>query len=148
VGKLKPFSACCVLLSVVGKLAMLKLLIKVGVCALALMLAALPVMACVLPGTGMTAAERACCKKMAEQCGHAGMAKSHSCCQPTASPSDLHALKASSFQDHLNLVALQGLPISVQAVTCLSLAPMAIQVSYTHSPPGLESLTTTTVLRI
>lgn len=145
--KLKPFPGCCVLSSVVGRLEMLKLLIKVGVSALALMLAALPGAACVLPGAGMTSAERECCKKMAEQCGHAGMAKSHSCCQPTASPSDLHALKAASSQDNLSLVVLQGLPISARVVTCLSLAPMVFQVSYTHSPPGLESLTTT-ILRI
>ncbi len=124
------------------------LAIKVGVSALALMLAALPVAACVLPGAAMTSAERECCKKMAEQCGDMGMAKSHPCCQPTTRSIDFHALKVpSSSQHHLSLVVLQGLPISVQAVTCLSLTPMAFQVSYTHSPPGLESLTTT-VLRI
>jgi hypothetical protein len=126
---------------------MLKLLIKVGVSALALMLAALPVAACVLPGAAMTSAERECCKKMAEQCGDMGMAKSHPCCQPTSSPTDLQALKASSSQDHLSLVVLHGLPVSAPSVTCLSLTPMALQVSYTHSPPGLESLTTT-ILRI
>src|SRR5207245_9964582 len=125
---------------------MLKLLIKVGVSALALMMAALPVAACVLPGAGMTSAERECCKKMAEQCGDMGMAKSRPCCQPTTSL-DFHALKAPSSQDHLSLVVLQGLPISIQAITCLSLTPMAFRVSYTHGPPGLESLTTT-VLRI
>jgi hypothetical protein len=146
-GKLKPFPGCCVILSVVDRLVMLKLLIKVGVSTLALMLAALPVAACVLPGAGMTSAERECCKKMAEQCGDMGMAKSHPCCQPTDSPNDLHALKASSSQDHLSLVVLHGLPISVQGVTCLALPPLAFHISYTHSPPGLESLTTT-ILRI
>jgi hypothetical protein len=125
-----------------------RLAIKVGVSALALMLAALPVAACVLPGAGMTSAERECCKKMAEQCGDMGMAKSHPCCQPTTTSLDFHALKApSSSQAHLSLVVLQGLPISIRAFTCLSLTPMAFRVSYTHSPPGLESLTTT-VLRI
>ena len=125
----------------------MKLLIKVGVSALALMLAALPVAACVLPSAQMTSAERECCKKMAGQCGDMGMAKSHPCCQPTGSATDLHALKVASSQDHSSLVVLQGLPISAQGVPCLSLAPMAFQVSCTHSPPGLESLTTT-VLRI
>jgi hypothetical protein len=94
----------------------LKLLIKFGVSALALMLVAQSVAACALPGAGMTSAERECCKKMAEQCGEMGMAKSHPCCQPTGSPSDLHAVKASSpSQDHLGLVVLQGLPISSQS---------------------------------
>ena len=88
---------------------MLKLLIKVGVSALALMMAALSVAACVLPGAGMTSAERECCKKMAEQCGDMGMAKSHLCCQPTGSSTDFHALKASSScQDHLTLGGSSG----------------------------------------
>jgi hypothetical protein len=128
----------------------LKIIRKVGVFALAVLFAGLPVMACVVPNAAMTAAERDCCKKMAGQCGEMGMAKSHPCCQPTGSPIDFHALKASSSsssQDHLSLVVLQGLPILAQAVTCLSLTPMAFQVSYTHSPPGLESQTAT-ILRI
>ena len=127
---------------------MLKLVQKVAVFALAVLFAGLPVMACVVPNAAMTAAERECCKKMAGHCGDMGMAKSHPCCQPTTTSLDFHALKApSSSQDHLSLVVLQGLPISIQAITCLSLTPMAFRVSYTHSPPGLESLTTT-VLRI
>ena len=125
----------------------LKIIRKVGVFTLAVLFAGLPVMACVVPNATMTPAERDCCEKMAGQCGDMGMAKSHPCCQPTGSPIDLHALKASSSHDHMSLVVLQGLPISAQAVTCLSLIPMAFQVSYTHSPPGLESRTTT-ILRI
>lgn len=126
----------------------LRLVPKVAVFALAVLFAALPLMACVVPNEAMTPAERECCKKMAGQCGDMGMAKSHPCCQPTTTSLDFHALKASSSsQDHVNLVALQGLPISVQGVTCLSLTPLAFQVSYAHSPPGLESLATT-VLRI
>jgi hypothetical protein len=127
---------------------MLKLLIKVGVCSLALMLAALPVAACVLPGAAMTSAERECCKKMAEQCGDMGMAKSHPCCKVTAAPADFHALKtASSLLDHVSLVLFQALPLTVEADAYFSLAQWSSRVSCTHSPPGLESLTTT-VLRI
>ena len=65
---------------------------KVGVSILALLVAALPAMACTVPGATMTAAEHDCCKRMAEQCGHSGMAKSHGCCQPQVSPSDFHPL--------------------------------------------------------
>src|SRR5438128_9922199 len=67
-------------------------------------MAALPVMACVRPGAVMTAAERDCCKRMAERCGHSGMAKSHGCCQPQASPSRFEVLKSCSFQLNLSLV--------------------------------------------
>ena len=146
--RLKPFPACCVLPSVVDKLVMLKLLIKVGVSALALILAALPVAACVLPGTGMTSAERECCKKMAEQCGDMGMAKSHPCCKVSATPADFHALKTASSQlDHVSLVLFHALPLIAQTDAHFSLAQWSSRVSCAHSPPGLESLATT-VLRI
>jgi hypothetical protein len=145
---LKPLLACCVLLSVVDRLVMLKLLIKVGVCALALMLAALPVAACVLPGAVMTSAERECCKKMAEQCGNMGMAKSHPCCKVTATPADFHALKTTSSQlEHVSSVLFQVLSLAAQTDAYFSLAQWSSRVSCTHSPPGLESLTTT-VIRI
>ena len=126
---------------------MLKLLIKVGVSALALMLAALPVAACVLPGATMTSAERECCKKMAEQCGDMGMAKSHPCCQVTATSSDFHALKTVSSQLHHVSLVLFALPLTAQADSYCSLVQWSSRFSCTHSPPGLESLTTT-ILRI
>ena len=126
----------------------LKLLTKVGVVALALMLAGLPLAACMLPGATMTAAGRDCCKKMAERCGGAGMAKSHSCCHSGAAPSDLQALKTSTVQSgDFTLGASHSLPVLTQLVTELFVAPAAFQVSDVHGPPGLESLTTT-VLRI
>jgi len=146
--RVKPFPACCVLLSVVDRLVMLQLLIKVGVSALALMLAALPVAACVLPGATMTSAERECCKKMAEQCGDMGMAKSHPCCKVTATPANFHALKTACSQlDHVSLVLFHALLLTAQVDVYFSLAQWSSRVSCTHSPPGLESLTTT-ILRI
>jgi hypothetical protein len=147
-GNPKPFAVCCVQLSVIGRLVTLKLGSKIGVFALALMLAALPVAACVSPGAGMTSAERECCKKMAEQCGGAGMAQSHSCCQVSSSSSDHHALKApsSEFTDFTPVV-LHGFPVSIQVGAQFTLASVAFQVSRTHGPPGLDSLTTT-ILRI
>jgi hypothetical protein len=145
---LKPFPARCVLMSAVDRLVMLKLLIKLGVSALALMLAALPVAACVLPGSAMTSAERECCKKMAEQCGDMGMAKTHPCCKVTATPADFHALKTASSQlDRVSLVLFHALPLTAHTDLYFSLAQWSSPVSCTHSPPGLESLTTT-ILRI
>lgn len=127
---------------------MLKLVQKVAVFALAVLFAGLPVMACVVPNAAMTAAERECCKKMAEQCGDMGMAKSHPCCQTTATPADFHALKTASSQlHHVGLVLLHALPLTTQIGAYVSLAQWSSRVSCGHSPPGLESLTTT-VLRI
>ena len=127
---------------------MLKLLVKIGVSALALMLSALPVAACVLPGAAMTSAERECCKKMAEQCGDMGMAKSHPCCQATATPADFHALKTASSQlDRVSLVLFHALPPTAQTDAYVSLAQWSSRVLCTHGPPGQESLNTT-ILRI
>jgi hypothetical protein len=121
---------------------------KLAVFALAVLFAALPVMACMVPDAAMTPGERECCKKMAERCGDMGMAKSHPCCQVTATPADFHALKTASSQlDHVSLVLFHALPLTAQTDAYVSLAQWSSHVSCTHSPPGLESLTTT-VLRI
>src|SRR6266403_1289103 len=121
---------------------------KVGVFGLAVLFAALPVMACVAPNAAMTPAERDCCKKMAEQCGDMGMAKSHPCCQTTATPADFHALKTASSQLHyVSLVLFHALPVTSQTAAYCSFAQWSCGVSGNHSPPGLDS-TTTTVLRI
>ena len=126
----------------------MRLAAKFGVSILALILAALPVAACVLPGAGMTAAERECCKQMAEQCGDMGMAKSHPCCKVSATPADFHALKTASSQlDHVSLVLFHALPLTTQTDSHFSVAQWSSRVSCTHSPPGLGSLATT-VLRI
>jgi hypothetical protein len=126
----------------------LKLVQKVAVFALAGLFAALPVMACVVPNAAMTAAERECCKKMAGQCGDMGMAKSHPCCRSTATPADFHALKTASSQlHHGSLVLFHALPLTSRPDRHSPLTQWSSRVSCTHSPPGLESLSTT-VLRI
>lgn len=126
----------------------LKLVQKVAVVALAGLFAGLPVMACVVPNAAMTAAERECCKKMARQCGDMGMAKSHPCCQTTATPADFHALKMASSQlDHVSLVLFHALPATAQTDAYVSPAQWSSRVSCTHSPPGQDSLNTT-ILRI
>jgi len=124
----------------------LKVIRKLSVFALAVLFAGLPVMACMVPNAAMTAAERECCKKMAGQCGD--MAKSHPCCQITATPADFHALKTASSQLHrVSLVLFHALPLTAQTDAYFSLAQWSSRDSCTHSPPGLGSLATT-VLRI
>ena len=124
-----------------------RLVAKVGVSVLALLLAALPVMACARPGAAMTPAEHDCCKRMAEQCGRSGMAKSHECCQTKASPNDFHALKAPSSQVDHSLLGLDAQPIALQAIAAPQLMFTTSIPSPTHSPPGPLS-SATTVLRI
>jgi hypothetical protein len=85
---------------------------------------------------------------MAERCGEMGMAKSHPCCKVTATPSHFHALKTVSSQlGHVSLVLFPALPLTAQTDAYVSLAQWSSRVSCTHSPPGLEPLSTT-VLRI
>jgi len=122
-----------------------RLAAKVGVSILALLLAAMPVMACAKPAAAMTAAERNCCKRMAEQCGRSSMAKSHGCCQTQISPRDLQALKTPSSQlDHC-LLELHTQAIMLPAIAYPQLITNIA--SATPSPPGLIS-SSTTVLRI
>src|SRR2546425_909724 len=57
-------------------------------------------------------------------------------------------LKAASSQlDHVRLVLFHALYVTAQVDVYFSLAQWSSRVSCTHSPPGLESLTTT-ILRI
>ncbi len=124
-----------------------RLLVKVGISALALLMAALPVMACTVPGAVMTAAERDCCKRMANQCGHSGMAKSHGCCEIQTAPNDLHALKASFSQLDHSLIDLYAQPIVLQRIAVSQLMFTPNTTFPTHGPPGLV-YSATTVLRI
>jgi hypothetical protein len=124
-----------------------RLMVKAGVAILAMLLAALPVMACARPGAAMTVAEHACCKRMAEQCGGSGMAKSHGCCQPQVSPSELHSLKAPASQLDHPLLGAHAQPVASQAIFDSQLMFTASMPPPTDSPPG-ELSTATTVLRI
>jgi len=124
-----------------------RLLVKVGISALALLMAALPVMACTVPGAVMTAAERDCCKRMANQCGHSGMAKSHGCCEIQTAPNDFHALKASFSQLNHSFIDLYAQPMVLQRIAVWQLMFTPNTTFPTHGPPGLV-YSATTVLRI
>jgi hypothetical protein len=56
-------------------------LLAITVTLLVISWVALPALACMLPGRGMTPAEHACCRKMPKMCGPTQMPRSHSCCQ-------------------------------------------------------------------
>lgn len=135
-GNLKPLSTCCVQLSVVARLIRVRVWAKFGVGVLALMLAAMPVMACTIPGAAMTAVERDCCKRMAQECGKTGMKQSHSCCQTTSVPDHLSALKSSSdvSAKHFAPVVLHLLP-SMPAVAVVPESGLSLSAPDIHSPP-------------
>lgn len=64
----------------------MKRAIQIAAVAVALVLFGQPLAACVTPGHTMTAAEHACCMKMASMCNSSAMPMSHSCCKQSVSP--------------------------------------------------------------
>ena len=58
---------------------------QIAAVAVALVLFGQPLAACVMPGHTMTAAEHACCVKMASMCNSSAMPMSHSCCTQSVS---------------------------------------------------------------
>ena len=117
---------------------------KVAVVTLALVFAAVQVAACTLPGQIATPAERMCCKQMADRCGQAGMADSHSCCK--ASTTNFPAFRASAPQSRNFRPSVVHLLTVADEASAVSRA-LTLSFLYTASPPHLQSLTPI-VLRI
>jgi hypothetical protein len=110
---------------------------KVGVSILAMLLTALPVLACAAPGTAMTRAEHDCCKRMAQECGKGKMPQSHSCCKTVAMPDRLPAIKsASAFSsDQPSFDPAYALP-QIPPVMIVTERASAICASDMHGPLG------------
>jgi hypothetical protein len=121
---------------------------KVVVSVVSLVLLATPIMACVLPVAAMTAVERDCCKRMAQECGNGKMAQSHSCCQTATVPDHLPAIKSSSDDGsrHLGLVLLHAVLPSSTA-TAMSESGLSVIDADIHSPP-VSPPTSISILRI
>jgi hypothetical protein len=109
---------------------------KVGVLVVSLVLLATPIMACVIPIAAMTAAERECCKRMAQECGKNGMAKSHSCCQTATAPEHLPAIRSSS-DDGSGQLALALVHAALPSPTLVTMAEsgFSLREADIHSPP-------------
>jgi hypothetical protein len=124
-----------------------KILAKVGVFALVLLVSAAPTMACLMPAATLTAAEQACCKRMADQCGRAGM-PSHSCCQRLSGPEDSTFLKASSaLLDHIVNVSYDVPP--VPGSLALTVVPsIQAQSNFDFQGPPGSPPATISILRI
>jgi hypothetical protein len=126
----------------------MKLVGKVGISVLSLLLLAMPVMACLVPAAAMTAAERDCCKRMAQECGNKGVGQSHSCCQTTTVPDHLAAIKSSSDLNlrNLTLILVHAIPRmpGIETVPEFDSSPWAADI---HSPPVSPHLAIS-VLRI
>jgi hypothetical protein len=100
-------------------------------------------MACMLPAAEMTAAEKACCRQMAGNCGQ-GMQGSHPCCKTVVSKEN-PALLVSSQQEQQSTLAFVAVPQSEQIIL-----PQLHEFQHpeqSHSPP-LVPLSSIRILRI
>ncbi len=102
---------------------------KIGILALATVIGATPVMACMLPSAVLTEQEKACCRRMAHRCGDHTMPSSHPCCKTVGSP-DRVAVAKSSFNP---APPLQLLYVTQPAV---GLGDLASRVALRPSTPG------------
>src|SRR5579872_7009530 len=122
----------------------LKIMAKLSVFGLALILSAAPTMACLWPTVTLTAAERACCKHMANQCGHAGMPSSHSCCQGLNGPETTTFVRVAGVQlEHVANIEYHVSPTIPVLVIRVPPSQTNFELE-THGPPGLPSSSSTT----
>lgn len=101
-------------------------------------------MACMLPDAQMTAAEKACCREMAGDCGKDMQTSSHSCCKTVVSK-DNPALLVASHKGQYPTFVFVDLHASPQIA-----APQSRELAHTersHSPP-LFPLSSIQILRI
>src|SRR5690349_22305697 len=115
----------------------MKVVGKVGVSVLSLLLLAMPVMACLIPETAMSAAERDCCKRMAQECGKTGMPQSHSCCQTTTVPDHFAAIKNAPDVNsvHVTLAVTYALNYNTFRIPALQESGSTPWTADIHSPP-------------
>ena len=69
-----------------------KFLFNLGALLLLNLICLSPVLACMAPEAQMSAAERACCHIMKNECGQMRMPASHGCCQKTLAGADMVAV--------------------------------------------------------
>jgi hypothetical protein len=130
----------------VRKLDPVNTLRKFGIGLLALVLFGTPLLNCVTPTQAMTAAEKECCKKMAAECGRAGMASSHSCCQSNGAADTRPLLKSASPTITYHTLFIANVISHFELLTSQS-AILVSQPAQLHGPPG-QTPPDTTVLRI
>lgn len=94
-----------------------------------------PAMACTLPDTEMTPAERACCVEMQRSCSGMEMPASHPCCQKQMRTEQSAVVQ----KGHLpsQLTAIQIVPVTQMAIPAsLSRELQAVNSSPPQSPPS------------
>ena len=89
-----------------------KLLRQFGVVLLLFASGLRPVMACSNPAVPMSAAERACCRMMHNECAHMGMTASSGCCRKVPAGTREYLTETKSAGDHAAPVATLWLTVA------------------------------------
>jgi hypothetical protein len=118
-----------------SKLQSVRRVSAIGLALLVVSWIALPAVACMLPGQGMTAAEHACCKKMPKMCGSAHMPRSHSCCQKEVQSGGT-LIVATSHHFAVTLEGIAALPALYPPSPSLALSSLTQDSPSADSPPG------------
>ena len=92
-----------------------------------------PSMACAFPGSQMTRAEHACCRRMSGECGGMKMPASHSCCQKNVEASHIDAVQPQAAAFHPAIAVVAVLPASME-YSPFAFALQPVQ-QCDHSPP-------------
>jgi hypothetical protein len=112
-----------------------KIIAKLLTCLLLLLVAGMPVVACMQPDTTLTAEEMACCKQMANDCGDMGGDTSgHDCCKKAEVRIDAALVQAHFTVVHLSTISIADHQptVSVQSDDLMSQRASHL---HGHSPP-------------
>jgi len=100
-----------------------------------------PVMACLIPGVEMTAAERECCHKMAYECSSSAMASSHTCCQtPPQRDSAVSPTPTYSPARHFAMAVIPQVAAAVSHSASISRQLPTLEVPPPEPSPGCSSV--------
>ena len=111
--------------------------------AIAVLWAATPAIACLVPTHQMTKAEHDCCLKMAQECGSSMMPSSHSCCQGHQREAAVSPVATYSPTRPFDVVIVPQISILLISSPSVSLNVPALE-----APPPKSSPSCSSILRI
>ncbi len=123
----------------------MKLLRQFGVVLLLFASGLRPVMACSNPGMPMSAAERACCRMMHNECERMGMTASSGCCQKAPAGAHEYFAETKIAGDHT--VPVVALRLTVSDL-CAAASVQTGWVEYADDSPPHSRATSIVILRI
>ena len=121
------------------RLQIVRRVLAIAVVLLVVSWVALPALACMLPGRGMTPAEHACCRKMPKMCGSMRMPQSHSCCEKEVQ-SGSSLVVATSHHFAATLQVMGGLPTLLPPPASLVVSSLTQESPPSDSRPGAAVL--------